>query len=244
MVSLFLGTLASVADAERAGLALSLEHNRDNDQLLLLTDSMAAYNSALNLAAGNPPRSGLEIRLKQALTARRNMDTAISWVRSHIGIPGNEIADRAADYRSHYGPVAGSPNITTFEGLRAHGKAIRREARSQTSFGLGNKIRFNRRALSAYTWMRTNKGPQRQWLHHIRKIDSPNCDCSDTPQSGDHVVFSCPLHRIARRALLGPGDHSWESLDHPRYDPEETDDDGERTDLVEEFFSYIFAHFT
>ena len=142
--------------------------------------------------------------------------------------------------------VAGSPNITTFEGLRAYGKAIRREARSQATFGLGNKIRWSRRALSAYSWMRTNRGPQRQWLHHIRKIPSPNCDCSDAPpQSGDHVVFSCPSHRIARQALLGPGAHTWETLDHPRYDPDEEEDEkGQRTDLVEEFFSYIFAHFS
>lgn len=90
--------------------------------------------------------------------------------------------------------------------------------------------------------MRTNKGPQRQWLHHIRKLDSPLCDCSDTPQSGDHIVFSCPLHRIARTALLGPGNHSWQSLDHPRYD-QNNDDDEEQSDLVEEFFGYIFAHF-
>ena len=105
--------MAVVVDVERAGLALSLHHNVDKDQLLLLTDSMAAYRSALNIAAGSPPRSDLEAHIKQALIQRQNLDTTISWVRSHIGIPGNEAADNAADYCSHLGPVAGLPTTAT-----------------------------------------------------------------------------------------------------------------------------------
>ena len=133
------------------------------------------------------------------------MDTGISWVRSHIGIPGNEAVDRAAEFQSFLGPVAGSPNITTFEGLRAHGKAIRKEARSQPGFGMGNRPMWNRRSLSAYTWMRSNRGPQLEWLHKIRKTDSLLCPCGAI-QSGDHIVFECPQHHTARQAL-GTGQH-------------------------------------
>ena len=37
--------------------------------------------------------------------------------------------------------------------------------------------------------------------------------------------------------------HTWESLDAPRYDPEEEDDEEDKTDLVEEFFAHIFELF-
>ena len=120
--SQYLGTLASVADAGRLGIALSLESNLGQDMLLLLTDSMAAYNSALNLSRGSPPRSGIEIRIARALAERRHLDTGISWVRSHIGIPGNKLADKAADYQSHLGQTDGSPNITTYEGFAWDGR--------------------------------------------------------------------------------------------------------------------------
>ena len=115
----FLGRLASVVDAERAGLALSLEKNQGKDMVLLLTDSMTAYQSALRLARGSPPRSAFEKRIKLALLARKNLDTAvptrldtaISWVRSHIGIPGNEKADHAKPPtgRATWAPSAAHP---------------------------------------------------------------------------------------------------------------------------------------
>ena len=236
----YLGPLTSVADAERAGLALSLEANRGTDMVLLLTDSMAAFQSAIGLAQGQPLRSSYEIRLKRELRLREHLDTAISWVRSHIGIPGNEAADRLADWQSHLGAAMNIPTIATREGLRTHHKAIRKDCRAQASLGMGRKVLWRRRALSAYTWMRTNRGPQREWLHRIRKADSAQCDCGEI-QSGDHVTFHCPEHHAARLALLGTA-CTWESLDAPRYDPEE-DDEGEKTDLVEEFFSYLFTHF-
>lgn len=171
------------------------------------------------------------------------MDTGISWVRPHIGIPGNEAADKAAEFQSYLGPIAGSPNIVTHEGLKAHGKAIRKQARAQPTFGNGNRTTWNRRALSAYvyTWTCTNKGPQLEWLYKIRKAESPHGPCGAI-QSGNHIVFECPQHHAARQALLGSANHTWETLDTPRYDPD--DDDEDRTDLVEEFFSYNFAHFS
>ena len=33
--------------------------------------------------------------------------------------------------------------------------------------------------MSAYTWCRTNKGPQNEWLHRIGKAASDRCKCGD-----------------------------------------------------------------
>ena len=76
-------TLKAFADTERLGLALSLEANQGKDMVLLLTDSMAAYNSALHIAKGRAPRSGIEVRLALALASRTHLDTGISWMITH-----------------------------------------------------------------------------------------------------------------------------------------------------------------
>lgn len=158
--SKYLGTLATVVDAERLRLALNLHANRQNDMLLLLTDSMAAYRTILGLASGNHSRSGIEMEIAKELHLRSGLDTGVSWVRSHISIPGNEKADKAVDFPSHLGQISRSPNISTYEGMRVHGKAIRNEYRAQAGLGNGNRVLWRKRPLSAYMWMRTNRGPQ------------------------------------------------------------------------------------
>ena len=49
-------------------------------------------------------------------------------------------------------------------------------------------------------------------------------------------------HSKTAEALLGPTNHTWQTLDVPRYDSD--DNDEEKTDLVEEFFKYIFTQFS
>jgi len=95
--------------------------------LFLLTDSQAAL--VTHSDQPKPPRSGIEVLLKKALHKRRDQDTAIAWIRSHIGIQGNEKADKRAAYESLLGRVSGHPQTATEEGIRASSKAIRREDR-------------------------------------------------------------------------------------------------------------------
>ena len=135
--------------------------------------------------------------------AQSNQDTAITWVRAHVQIPGNEEADALANWGSHLGETAASTRTVTEGGIRARGKRERAEMRRREGFRLGTATEWNRQALSAYTWMRTGKGPQKQWLHHIGRADNPYCPCDpDTIQSGEHITFKCPLHTRARRTLI------------------------------------------
>lgn len=235
--------MATVADAERKGILLSLESLSQHSTIALLSDSQAAIQTVVNLAKGNPPRSGIELQIKRQLQERldRNMDTAISWVRAHVQIPGNEEADALANWASHLGETRGSTKTVTEGGLRAKGKRERAIARKQPGFRLGSATEWNRQACSAYTWMRTNKGPQKQWLHRIGRADDPYCPCHhETIQSAEHITFACQLHARARRTLIGER-QSWEDLGVPRWI--ETGPN-ERMDGVEEFFSYLFHQLT
>lgn len=129
-------------------------------------------------------------------------------LRSHVGILGNEEVDRLAAYSSHLGQTTGTTRTATEGGLRAASKALRPSVRCQPTFPRGTAINWDRHALSAYTWMRTERGPQKAWLHLIGQAENPNCLCDGlTPQSGHHITFDCPLH-ARRQGLLGSTRHT------------------------------------
>ena len=183
-------------------------------------------------------------------TPARPILLAVCWVRAHIGIRGNELADQHATFHSHLGQIAGTGGTATEGGIRQLTKAARAESRSAPTYGKGRRVGWKRRALAAYTWMRTGKGPQLQWLHRIGKAADPTCHCGAAIQTGEHVVWECRLHNVERRrnriGSTAKGD--WGALDDPLWVPnddvegrEETDD--EQVDGVERFFDYLAAHF-
>jgi len=204
----------------------------------IATDSQAALKSLHNLAQGGHPRSGIERRIKDSLAGR---EVGALWVRSHIGIPGNEEADRLAALAGHHGDANNLPEIVTYEGLKAKSRARRAATRSAPGFGK-HRTDWGRHALSAYTWTRTNKGPQRGWLHHIGKAALPTCQCGHPNQNGAHLVFHCPLTAELRARLLPEGADSWETLDEPHWisEPGGRGRDEERTEGVESFFQDLY----
>ena len=243
----YLGRGATVADSERRGVAAAL--TSDEDMLLVLMDSMAAKQSAINLAKGAPPRSAIERSIKSSLCRRQalGLDTGISWIRAHIGIEGNEIADRHATFESHRGQIRGEEGIVTEGGIRQASKATRAEARSKVAFGKGRLVEWRRRALSAYTWMRMGKGPQKEWLHRIHTSDDPSCPCGAPAQTGEHIVWHCHLHNEARRRNRVHLTTCWEDLDDPIWVPNDDVEgreggDDEQVNGVERFFEYLSYH--
>ena len=125
-------------------------------------------------------------------------------------------------------------------GICRRSKAIRAASRKIPS--VGQAIAWNRQATSAYTWVRTNRGPLQYWLHHIGKSDSPLCVCSPpTIQDGHHVTFLCP-HLDTERQRLLRGRTTWEALDSPLYIRDHLGD--EAYEATEEFFSHVFSFLT
>lgn len=172
-----------------------------------------------------------------------NLDTGISWVRAHIGIAGNELADRYATYQSFLGRLKQTQPTTTEGGLRTSTEAARAEERAADGYGRGTRTQWQRKALTAYTWFRANRGPQRQWLHKLGKADTGLCDCGQVP-IGDHIVWDCPRFRRERNTYIQDR-KVWAELDDPtrfrpggvRRDEAGEDQGGQR------FFDFLFTQF-
>ena len=237
------GPVSTVADGERRGVTEALRS--DQDMLLALTDSMAAKATTINLARGAPPRSGINRDVKAALQRReaQHLDTGISWLRAHIGVKGNGIADEHALFQSYRGAIAGDRCTATEGGIRRIAKEARAAERKVEGYGLGGRTQWGRRALSAYTWFRTGKGPQRELLHKIKKTEDAHCDCGAAVQSGDHIVWHCALYQTERRrnrmaGLEGP--EGWKQIDHLIWvEDEGAEDPNDRVDGVERLFDYL-----
>ena len=169
--------------------------------LAILMDSKLSISTTWKLNSGAaPPKSEIKARISNELCKRsqNNLDTALAWVKGHKGIEGNKNADKLCREASILGHE--SEGVVTPAGLRVWSRRVRAEARGGNGEGI---LGWSCKAILAYTWCITEKGPQRKWLHKIKKKNTPGCHChrdQEQPpeQSGEHLVEGCRLLAEAR----------------------------------------------
>jgi len=206
--------------------------------IAIASDSMAAIHTVWNLSKGTPPRFHIERRIKDIL-ASPEKDVGILWTRGHVGIHGNEEADKRPEFQALLGEIQGATQTGIEEGLRALGKALRKEARHEPGFGQ-RRTSWDRHALSAFTSLRTDKGPKKKWLHHIGKADNPACTCGHSPEDGWHITFECPRFHEWRAEYLGER-RTWEELDKQVWVKRGEGDSEEIFEGTEAFFGLIYS---
>ena len=157
----YLGTMSTIADAEELGVSMAWE---SGDVVAL--DSKGVIERILGLTS-KQPRSWIEERLaKQMHMIER--PRVLMWVKGHDGVEGNEQADRIAKEGVWMGERMHRPDIVTPAGIRQayplHDKAPAH-------------LSWPRQAIRGLTYLETDKGPQRQWLREIAKVEDASCVC-------------------------------------------------------------------
>ena len=166
--------------------------------MALLFDCKPAIRVVEKLDSGTEaPRSAIEARIQHTLETRENnrLETYIAWVKGHKDIKGNEKADKLSKETSILGHE--SEGVVIPASPRAWARRVRAEATGGSGEGI---LGWHRRAISAYTWCITEKGPQRRWIHRINKANTSECDCH-RQQTGEHLVEGCSLLAEARRPV-------------------------------------------
>jgi len=154
--SIFLGTLATVMDAEMLGIAGAWEEG----YTVVKSDSQAAIKRCQNLASGaQEARSWIDERAVKAMN--KGGERRLEWVKGHSGVEGNEQADKRAREGVERGVWRSDPSLATPAGIRQAYQLYQKK----------KHMKWDRDEVRGLTYLHTDRGPMRQWLFKVGKAE-------------------------------------------------------------------------
>ena len=143
----------------------------------MASDSQAAIRRCLNLTTGvQEARSWIDERV---LEAAKQGGRELAWVKGHSGVEGNERADRRAKGTVMRGQWNLEPSLVTPAGIR----------QAYPLFDRAPHLKWDRDALRGLSYLHTDRGPMRAWLHQIGRAEDQFCECGET-QNAAHLLSS------------------------------------------------------
>ena len=178
----YLGRYATVMDAEMLAVAMGWELGD-----LVITDSQAAIGRITNMQYEGA-RGWVEERIA---AAAEQGGKKIMWVKGHSGVMGNELADLRAKKEVWIGSQRGNPGVATAGGIR-HEFRVTWKAKQINE--------WDREPLKGHTYIHTDRGPFKYWLHKIGRAESAMCPCGEAIQNAAHIM-KCRLVEGGERSV-------------------------------------------
>ena len=216
----------SVYFAECSALndAFTLALTHKNLKFFIFSDSLSSLQ-ALNSAKASVKTNQFILDIKEKYLASTSTSSEaqieLYWIPSHIGIPGNEEADRLAKQASQ-SPCLQNTQIH-YTDLREEFKRaafLRTKEKTQTQGLLKGKTYFelydtkkrlpwfqnlshkSREFIVTINRCRSNHYHLAQSLFRINVVDSPLCKCNLHEENLNHVLWQCSLYNPQRNKLL------------------------------------------
>jgi ribonuclease HI len=154
-----------------------------------------------------------EIRKKVTALEKCNWTIIFTWIKAHIGIYGNELADRLAKEAARNNDISFDriPKSTIIQEVQEQSMAKWQIQWDHTTKGattkqffpnLKDRLTTNIKLTPNFTAIVTAHGKTKAYLHRFKIIDSPECSCNGENQTVEHLIFVCAKLQTEREELI------------------------------------------
>jgi len=165
---------------------IELEEQQQN--IALLTDSL----SALQALSSGSTDEGTRLLQENIRVLSQHSNVVLQWIPAHVGIPGNEAADRLAKEGSKlpqpHPPVSYSEAKTLL-------KSSFRTDWQKRNGGYNHKQdhihQLNRREQTVIFRLRTGHCGLRKHMKKMGLVDTATCQCGSEEQTPQHILQTC-----------------------------------------------------
>ncbi|KAJ4440673.1 hypothetical protein ANN_08821 [Periplaneta americana] len=137
------------------------------------------------------------------------------WVKAHVGIMGNELADKLAkaaaedeDLQSIYNKIPKSTIKTEIQETGYHQwqnrwNSTNKGALSKSFFSsIKERLKIKLPLTPDFTAIISGHGKMKEYLHRFHIIEDPRCTCNNIRQTVNHLIYECRDTRQQRSVLI------------------------------------------
>ena len=178
------------------------------------TDSRVAIDSLKNHAMHSFLIEKMRNKIRHLSTQTWTID--FRWVKAHIGIEGNEAADRLAKEAAQdeenqsivfesipLTSIASEINKRGLEQWQRQWNSSEKGAVCRFFFPrLEQRLKMKLRITPEFTALVTGHGKTKSYLHRFILTDDPACPCGEERQTSEHIIFDCNIFEAQRSSLI------------------------------------------
>ena len=180
----------------RAAEELKQRHEIKNKCIVIFTDSDDTLQTVQRTHKHNTEFSSIQTIEQLSQIAKR---ITLQWIPSHMGIPGNDTADKLAKE----GAKMEQPHtIITYEeqiSLIKETSILKWKEKHPHHDKKDPIYKLPRKEQVTIFRLRSGHNRLREHMYKIKLADSPICSCHTEKQNAEHILMTCPLYNNARK---------------------------------------------